>query len=328
MKLPLTRIKRILVIRNDRFGEFLLNLPVFARLKEAFPDSKITLIVKPQIEELARRIPVIDDVIIQDSLPARSIYQKFNLIKNLRNRHFDIVLVLNPSKEFNVCTFLAGIPVRVGYDRKLGFLLNVKIKDEKSQGKRHEVDYNLDLLRAIGIETDINDAKFPLDIEAEDLPQTKKISLGITNEPLIAIHPWSSNKDKEWPLVKFRELILKIHSELGIKSAVIGGKEEEERSETLCRNTNCINLTGKLNLVELGAFFKGCKLLVTNDSGPMHLAAVLQTPVVAIFRSMPPSINARRWGPVGNIYKIIEADMIDKIEIAEVFNGIKHFLVK
>jgi len=151
MPRELKNINRILLVRNDRFGEFLLNIPVAVVLKKIFPSSEITLVVKPQVEGLARRIPVADKVLLWDSLIVHTIRQKLCFLGNIKSRKFDLTLILNPSKEFNIYAYLSGIPLRAGYDRKLGFLLNCKVEDKKYEGLRHEVDYNLDLLRVIGI---------------------------------------------------------------------------------------------------------------------------------------------------------------------------------
>lgn len=95
------------------------------------------------------------------------------------------------------------------------------------------------------------------------------------------------------------------------------------RSGEFCQGLPVIDLTGKTSLLELAGLLKRSKLLVTADSGPMHLSAALGKTVVAIFRKNPPGVSARRWGPAGDTHIIIENDHIENIEINEVLNGIR-----
>jgi len=119
-------VRNIVVLRNDRFGEFLLNIPVFRALTETFPNAKIIALVNPQVKELAESLDYFQQIITWDQ-GRHLIKEKLELIRQLKNIKPDIALMLNPSKELNILTFLAGIPVRVGYDRKLGFLLTHRI---------------------------------------------------------------------------------------------------------------------------------------------------------------------------------------------------------
>ena len=132
-------IKNILIIRNDRFGEFLLNISAMRALKETYSQARLTLAVSSAVSELAGLVECVDEVVVWDEVK-----------RNLRKHQFDLCVVLNPTKEANWAVFWAGIPVRVGYDRKWGFLLTHKIKDTKHFGNRHEVDCNLELVGLVG----------------------------------------------------------------------------------------------------------------------------------------------------------------------------------
>lgn len=319
-------IKNILVIRNDRFGEFLLNIPVIVALKRHFTSAKIVLAVSSSLDELAKRITLVDGVLVYDSSVSHRFREKFVFLKEIRKRRFDMAVILNPSKEFNIITYLAGIPVRLGYDRKWGFLLNYRIKDKKSEGLKHELHYNLELIKTIGVDFDNSDISFPLEIKDEDFPNSKMHEIGIERNNFIAVHPWASNPEKEWPLEKFKELALKLSSDFGFKIVVVGGNEEGKRAQEFCSDSTMIDLTAKTSLVELSGLLKKSRLLVSNDSGPMHLAAVLGAPTVAIFRKRPLSVSARRWGPVGQRNIVIEDDDINSIKVDEVLDGIKKIL--
>ena len=188
--------KNILAIRNDRFGEFLLNIPALRALKELYPQAKLSLAVNSAVGELAGAVECIDHVVVWDEVKG-----------NLRKHKFDLCVVLNPTKEAHWAVFWAGIPVRVGYDRKWGILLTHKLKDTKHFGNRHEVDCNLELVGLIGAKT---------------LDKTLKIKVDgnlfkeFIGQRIVAIHPFTSDPVKQWPVERFKELAQRISQEMKV----------------------------------------------------------------------------------------------------------------
>lgn len=317
------RVSKIVVFRNDRFGEFLLNIPAFEALKQNYSGAKLTLVVDDSVKELAKRIPFANDVLVWEN-KKHSLNEIIAFSRKLRREKYDLCVIFNPSQEFNIISFLAGIPVRLGYSRKWGFLLNRTIPDNKAEGSKHEVAYNLELIKRIGIKP--LEVSFPLQLLKEDFSDYRMAELGLKDKEFVVIHPWASNKAKEWPQIKFKELISMLAGDFVFKIILIGGLQELHRSESFCQGLPVINLTAKTSLVELAGLLKRTKLLVTNDSGPMHLAAVLGTPLVAIFRKSPASVSARRWGPVGVNAVILENENLSDIKTDEVLDGIKKII--
>ena len=315
-------INSILAFRNDRFGEFLLTIPALCALKQNYPKAKLDLVVDKNVLPLAQRIPFISRLIVWENRKHK-LGEILKFSQELKGGRYDLSVAFNPSQEFNIITFFSGIPLRSGYDRKWGFLLNRKTKDTKEQGLKHEAEYNLELLRTIDIEADTTDVRFPLEIKNEDFSDNRLAESGISDNNFIAIHPWSSNPEKELAIDRFRNLCLRLPLETTYKIVLIGGREEAMRSGEFCQGLPVIDLTGKTSLLELAGLLKRSKLLVTADSGPMHLSAALGKTVVAIFRKNPPGVSARRWGPAGDTHIIIENDHIENIEINEVLNGIR-----
>ena len=192
-------------------------------------------------------------------------------------------------------------------------------------------------MKTIGIEADLSGGRFPLEIKNEDFADDRLADLGISDNNFITIHPWSSNPEKELTMDKFRDICVRLsretaygfgygkpnHHPLACKIVLIGGRGEAKRSGKFCQGLPVIDLTGKTSLLELSGLLKKSRLLVTVDSGPMHLAAALGIQVVAIFRKSPPAVSARRWGPAGKSHIIIENDSIKNIEVDEVLNGIR-----
>jgi heptosyltransferase-2 len=290
------KINKILVIRNDRFGEFLLNIPAIRALKVTYPQAKISLAVSPAVYELAGAVECADEVVVWD--------EQFR--RGLRKQKFDACVILNPTKEAHWAGFRAGIPVRVGYNRKWGFLLTHRLKDTKHLGDRHEVDCNLELVGLIGAKT---------------LDKTIKVKVNgslfheLAGQKIVAIHPFTSDPVKQWPVERFKNLALRFRRELGLGVVIVGLSQD-----IFDMGEGIVNMVNKTSLVELAALLKRCSLLVSCDSGPMHLAAAVGIPVAALFRNDLPGKTAKRWGPQGEGHTVIEKSNLIDINVDEVFN--------
>ncbi len=300
-------IKNILAIRNDRFGEFLLNIPAIRALKVTYPDARITLAVGPEVKELAECVEYADQVVVLND----------DFKKNLRKYKFDTCVILNPTKEAHWINFWAGIPRRIGYNRKWGILLTHKIPDNKNLGLRHEVEYNLELVGLIGAKNK------EIVLSGLRLPQNDKYDY---LAGAVAVHPFTSDTLKQWPIDRFRQLIKRLSEELEVKVLVVG-KDKIIGGEYFDNlGGNIINLVNRTSLVELARILKQCRLLISCDSGPMHLAAAVGTPVVALFRNDLPGKTARRWGPWGERHEVIERDNLTQVSVNEVLSKIKGIL--
>ena len=344
IKKGITPIKRILVVRTDRIGEVLLTTPILTALKEALPEAKVSMMVKPEVKELVEDNPCVSEIIeygegkIGEDKGGEGkirgnkgtvgkvrgkkgwIRKAFRLKNILKERNFDAVIIVNPKKEFHLAAFLAGIPVRVGFDRKWGFLLTHKVKDLKCLAQKHEIEYNLDLVRALGIEP--HSIKPVLYIK-EECPISAP-----GGEPLIAIHPCTSNPKKQWPRHSFAKLADML-ARGGNSIVWVSGPDEaaqSRRGAVSLMKGRSIDLSGKTSLKGLAALLKKCRFLVSGDSGPVHIAAAVGTPVVAIFGTSDPGSNPTRWGPYGAGHIVIQKDRLEDITPEEVYEAIAHKL--
>ncbi len=311
------KIKSILVVRNDRFGEFLLNIPAFRALKETFTGARLTAIVSPQNAELAQHIPYIDEIIAWQG-SRLSWAQKLRLAGTLRAKKFDMALMLYPSRDFNLAVFLAGIPRRFGYDHKWPFLLTARMPDRKFLADRHEIDYNLELVGLCGART--GDKGLTIEL-GDDIINSTLRSFGLLpGELFIGIHPFTSDAVKLWPAERFLAVAKKLIQKKEAKVLVFGGSLEQGKAyEVFSGYPGIINLTGKTTLVQLAALLKKCRVLISGDSGPVHLASSVGTPVVALFRNDLPGKTPRRWGPVSAGSLVIEKPDLLQITVEEVF---------
>jgi ADP-heptose:LPS heptosyltransferase len=309
-------MRNILVVRNDRFGEFLLIIPALRALKEKYPQASITLAVDTYVADLANAVEGVNDVIIWKNRK-HSFKETLAFSRQIRGRGFDLAVIFNPSRDSNLACFLAKIPTRVGYNRKWGFLLTHKISDRKQLALKHEVEYNLDLVALVGAFTD--DKSLRLKIVRTGFLDALKGSY------VVAIHPWTSDPVKQWPLERFKELIRRLS---GLEIVIIGGQEELAKNKDFFNGLDelAINLTGKTNLFELAGVLKKVSLLVSGDSGPVHLAAAVGTPTVVLFRNDLPGKTAKRWGPWGARHTVIEKSKLEDISVDEVIKVIKNKL--
>lgn len=316
MALRPREIRNILVVRTDRFGEFLLIIPALRALKDAFASVRISVMVNPAVAQIAACVPGVDEVII--SRPrAYSWFQICRLAWHLRRKRFDLAITFHPDKKFHFMGWLAGISVRVGYRRKWWFLVNYRIQDEKHRGLKHEIDYNLDLLSRIGVTARCRSLSLNL---PEDAAGALCRAQGLSpDRMLIAIHPFTSDPVKQWPLERFRILAGRFSADADAPQVVIvGGPDEHMQGALFDGDARIINLTGKTTLVELAALFKRCAVLVSGDSGPVHLASCVGTPVTALFRSDIPGKSARRWGPMSPRSVVLEKARLEDITVDEV----------
>lgn len=319
------KAKNILLIRTDRIGELVLTLPAFRAARKAFPEAKISAMVDVSCAEVIEGSFFVDFVIkIETERVRKSLAEKFRLFWFITNSKFDLVIIFNPSRMFNIMTFFAGIPARVGYDRKAGILLTHKIEDRKYLCERHEVMNNLDLLRAIGIEADDTSLYFPIDGRAENrierLLKDKGISGGCR---LIAVHPAASNPAKMWPAENFARLCDMLAA-VGIKIILVGGKDKKAVADEIKAGMRAevLDLTGCLSIKELGSFLKRCFLLISNDSGPVHISAAVGTPAVVFFGQARPGGSSKRWGPYGGGHLVLGKADVSEITVEEAYAAI------
>ncbi len=319
--------QNILLIRTDRIGEFILTTPAISAFRAGFPDAKITLAVSAASYEAADGNPSVNAITRLD--PSRDLGSAGGMtrfIASLRKQGFTICAVFNPNKAVNIAVFLAGIPVRIGYDRKLGFLLNRAIEDRKYLCEKHEVEYNLDIVRAAGIEARPSAPVFTVNAEDEMNAARVMAENGIREgEGFVAVHPGTSNPEKIWPAERFGRLCAMIERETRARAVLVGGQEERPVSLEVAgySGKRLCDLTGKLGLKEFGSVLKRAKALVSCDSGPVHISAAVGTPVVVLFGESRKGGSSVRWGPYGRGHSVISRPMACDITVEEVFAAVK-----
>jgi heptosyltransferase-2 len=304
--------KRILIVRTDRIGDVLLSTPVIKAMRQACPSAYIAMMVSPYTKEIVDGNPYLDSVITYDKDNMHKSWQRtLRFAHNLKKRKFDLALVLHPTNRVHLVTFLAGIPKRIGYGRKLGFLLTEMIKHTKHLGQKHEVEYNLDLVRHLGIEPQDRSLFMPIKPAAEEWAVQAFKQEGIKEgDKLLAIHPGASCPSKIWPNERFAEVADKLVEKCGFKVLLISGPKDAGLAHKVIKNMRhpAVDFSGRTSVAQLASLLKRCRLFISNDSGPVHIATAVGTPVISIFGRNQPGLSPKRWGPVGENDKALHKD--------------------
>ncbi|MFA5069625.1 MAG: glycosyltransferase family 9 protein [Candidatus Omnitrophota bacterium] len=310
-----TKLKRILLVRTDRLGDLVLTTPAIKAVRGAYPDAHIAMIVRPYTEAVVKGNPYINEVIVYDKLSRhRSWFANFKFAMGIRRMGFDAAVIFHPANRMHIAVFLAGIPRRIGYDNKLGFLLTDAVKNTKRLGIKHERDYAIDMLKLIGIGQGEKELFFNIDSFSKDRARSILAAEGIKDgDRFVVMHPGASCPSKIWPSERFAGLADTLIRNHGVKVVIVSGKAKTDISCALSVQRSMHNdpamFTGTLDLGCLGAVIRRSALFISNDSGPVHIAVAAGTPVVDIFGRAQPGLGPLRWGPLGARDVVIHKDL-------------------
>jgi heptosyltransferase II len=285
---------RILISRTDRVGDLVLSTPVFFAIKERYPKSFVAALVFKETALLLEGHPSIDQVIVYDKKGRhRSSLETIFFALRLRKLKFDIAIHLHPTNRAHFISFLAKIPARIGYRSKNHTLLTQTLPETKWQGTRHEAEYNFDLLRLI-------DVPIPKKLQLF-APKHEQVGADLIPSRNFAVfHPSASGPSKMWPPKRFAEVADRLVRDHALMPVIVGGHEASSHAlEMECSmETKPINLVGRLGLKELSGLLRRAQILISNDSGPVHMAASVETPVLSIFGRNQAGLSATRWRPI------------------------------
>lgn len=286
---------KILVINLMHVGDLLLVTPVLRTLRTNYPKAHIALLADKKLADLVRLNPCIDELIAIDKKGYHNkLRTYFAFLRELRNQHFDLVINLHANERASFLAAFSGAKKIVGYSSwGLGVFFDFLMKNRKEV--KHQVESHFDVLReGLGI-TQIDDRGLEMVLDEaseEKATQIWQAAFHKKELPVIGLNIGASWPTKRWPKESFAELADKL-LEKGYGIVFLGGPMDQEivnETVNLMKNKDHQNiavLTGKMSLMELGAVLKKCKALVTNDSGPMHVAVAMNVPLVSMFGASP-----------------------------------------
>lgn len=287
-------MKNILLIRLSSLGDIVLTSPAIRAVRQHFPEAHISMLVGKQSADLLTANPHLDEVITFDRKAGnKDTGQMRRVIRLLRERRFDLVIDFQRKFRTSLLGYLSGAKCRVGYHQPNGMLCTVRVPDRSNRAVRAgrlssapAIDRYFALLHPIGVEA--TDKTLELFITDEDRAFSHEImdTKGIAaDRPKVGLFPGAAWKLREWMPDRFAAIGDRAAKQFDAPVLLFGGPHEGELVQQVgdLMTTAAIPLAGTLGLRQLAALIEQCDLFITNDTGPMHIAAAMQTPTVALF---------------------------------------------
>jgi heptosyltransferase-1 len=292
------QMKNILLIKPSSLGDIVLALPALSALRRSFPKAKISWFIRPEFAPLLKNHPDLSEAILFDRkflgkawYNPRAFAALISLIWRLNRRKFDAVFDLQGLFRTASLAWLSGCKRRFGMAGAGEFghiFYSHKIAQDKDS--IHLVNYYLKIIRAAGaLNTDVQFV-LPVDSAAEDAVKKLLKTNGI-NDSYAVFVPTSARSDKCWPVERFAALANKVSKKFGLSIIATGAASEKDTVENLknLANVPIANFAGATSISELVALLKSVRLVVSNDTGPGHIAAALGVPVVMLFGPTNPA---------------------------------------
>lgn len=292
-RLPREGIREILVRGTNWIGDAIMTLPAVAAIRRTWPQARISLLAKPWVADVYRESNYIDRILnFEDPGRHQGPSGIIRLAGELRQCRFDMAILLQNAIEAAIIARLAVIPIRAGYNSDArGWLLTHAVRRTPAILKIHQIDYYLEMVKALGC--DSAERNLRLDLRSDTLsladgwlklPESR-------NQLIIGMAPGATyGPAKRWPVDRFAAVAAEIIREYGATIILFGSKQDQDVTDAIATTIkgNCLNLAGKTSVQEVMALIARCHAFITNDSGLMHVAGAMNIPTVAIFGSTNP----------------------------------------
>lgn len=291
---------KILVIQTAFLGDLILTLPLIKEIKEKLPKAHISVLVRKENKESVEKIKEIDEIIEDKKKTAGFFEELSRLVNIIKTKKFDIAIIPHRSIRSALIAYLSGIPVRIGFNIKpSSFFYTHKVP---FTWMLHDSERNMMLLSPLIKSEKI---EFPSLVSEENsiMEAVKKLKFKI------GINPSSVWETKRWPYYKFALLINRIFETYRVPVIITGSQKEKQHIQKITdmlEPDRYIDLSGKTSLNDLIHLISHLDVYITNDSGPMHIAAATSTAVIAIFG---PTTKELGFFPLGKNSKVIETDL-------------------
>ena len=299
-------MQNILIFTKNWLGDVIFEEPFIRFLKDKYPSSKIICITNQRTCEIVSANPNVAEVIVfDDRNKDKSLFSVLKLILKLRQKKIDKAFLLHRSFSRALILFLAGIPKRYGYNTKhRGFLLTKKV--EEPIAKSHRVDYWLEMLKRNKLIENVPCLNYRFYYAEQSKIKILSLlqSVEMNKERFICINPGANWDKKKWPLDRFAMLINRLYEKYKIDIVITGAEKDIVFSDAILADVcdaKVVSFCGKTNIGELAALFAMSKLLISADSGPLHIAGGVGTNVIAIFGPT----DALETGPRGEGKKFV-----------------------
>lgn len=291
MRPDIPSVRSILVIKPRAAGDVVLSTPVLRNLRRAYPSAIIDFLTESPFADLVRGNPDLSDVVVYD----RAGMSGLDLIRRVRGRHYEMVVDLFGNPRTALVTFLSGARVRVGYRfRGRRYAYNRLV--EPRGATVHNVQFNLDSVEALGVQVVERSPVVPFSRADEEYVDGFLGSVGRSRGPLVGVNTAGGWYTKRWGVQRFARLCDRLIAEHACSVLLTWGPGEREHVEsirTAMRESPFI--PPATSFPQLAALLRRCDFVISNDSGPMHIAAAVGTPVLGIYGPTNPVLQ----GPFG-----------------------------
>ena len=285
----------ILLIRTDRIGDVVLTLPAIQKLKAKFPTAKVSFLVREYTLPLVQGNNELSHTFTLEHLEGMGFGERLSFLRSLS---IDAAVLFYPTFPLALLLFLAGIKIRIGTGyRWYSNLFNRKVNAHRKFAEKHELEFNLDLLKPLGLQE--QDIQKPHDYgllqlaeRGESISFVKKDS----HSKYVVVHPGSGGSAVDLPLKRMKEIVEEITKMEDTKVLLTGNGNEIELCQHLKVNERVVNLAGHRELRELITIIAQADLFIGNSTGPLHIAVAVGTPVIGFYPKVV-SCSKERWGP-------------------------------
>ncbi len=305
--------KNILLIRTDRIGDVILTTPAISLLHKNYPHAGIFFLTREYTSPLLKHHPYIDEIISYDPYGKHhGLRGHLKLAEELKRKHIDLAILFHPVSYLALSIFLAYIPHRVGSGyRWYSFLLNHPVYEHRKYGLRHELEYNLSLLknyvRDIPLPDEIN-FQFTNDECMWHIQQTELQKFHIGSRYII-IHPGSGGSAPNLPSEMFARILAHLIEKTDMDIILAGDSSEKNLVDSISpgySNEKVIKVVGKWNLEQYMSVIAGSRFFISNSTGPLHIARAFEIPLLAFYCPAVPC-SPERWGPYNRLDSVIKA---------------------
>lgn len=296
---------KILIIRNDKIGDFMLAWPSFALLKSQYPQAEITALVPNYTAALAEQCEWIDKILIDEKKPS-FISDISNLSKNIRKNDYDLSISLFSETRTSLSLWLAGITLRIGPATKIAqIFLNKKLRQKRSQSAKPEYEYNLDLIRFYIKNSGNTVTELPpppyLHFDKNEITQIEnrirqKRHIN-KNKKLVIIHPGSGGSAINLSTEQYAHLAHKLSKNAQVYIIISAGPDELSQAaalSALIKDTDHHIHESNNGLIYFCKYLSACYLFIGGSTGPLHIAGALDIKTVAFYPARR-SATALRW---------------------------------
>lgn len=303
-------LKKILVIKISALGDVILSIPSLKAIRKKFPEAVIKVLVGLSSSDILRGCPYINERIVYDpNLRDAHLKGFLKIASQLRRENFDIVVDLQNNRKSHLLSFLSMAALRYGYDNgKWSFFLNRRIKNTESP--IGPIEHQFRTLRLLEVERSNEalelwpskeDKKWADDFLKENWMDSKHLLVGIN---IGASSKWQS---KRWKTVYIAELCDELAKRHNIRTLLTGVDEDTEAAREIVNiaNSKPIVSVGKTDILQLASLMKRCKVYITTDSAPLHIAASMGVPFIALFGPTDP----QRHIPKVRAYKVLKSNI-------------------